>query len=129
MGGEPPAPRPVLGAQARGGGEKKAGGVEGKCYKIVCAQNAFHGRTYGALSATWEKKYRTPFAPLVPGFSHVPYNDLAALSQAMARASNRAVNRLEGSAQGSFTTRTPWVGHWLRGGSAWRMVRYWQVSK
>jgi acetylornithine/LysW-gamma-L-lysine aminotransferase len=37
----------------------------------------------GALSATWEKKYREPFEPLVPGFRHVPYNDLAALDAAV----------------------------------------------
>ena len=46
---------------------------------IVAAVRGFHGRTMGALSATWNKDYRTPFEPLVPGFSHVPYNDLAAL--------------------------------------------------
>jgi acetylornithine/LysW-gamma-L-lysine aminotransferase len=43
----------------------------------------FHGRTMGSLSATWEKKYREPFEPLVPGFSHVPYNNLAALQEAV----------------------------------------------
>ena len=43
---------------------------------IVAAVRGFHGRTMGALSATWEKKYREPFAPLVPGFTHVPFNDL-----------------------------------------------------
>jgi acetylornithine/LysW-gamma-L-lysine aminotransferase len=43
----------------------------------------FHGRTMGALSATWEKKYREPFEPLVPGFTHVPYNNLEALSAAV----------------------------------------------
>jgi acetylornithine/LysW-gamma-L-lysine aminotransferase len=33
---------------------------------------AFHGKTMGALSATWDKKYREPFLPLVPEFKHVP---------------------------------------------------------
>lgn len=47
---------------------------------VVAAMRAFHGRTFGALSATWEKKYRAPFEPLLSGFSHVPYNDLDALS-------------------------------------------------
>ena len=41
----------------------------------------FHGRTFGALSATWEKKYRSPFEPLVPGYKHFPYNDLEALEK------------------------------------------------
>jgi acetylornithine/LysW-gamma-L-lysine aminotransferase len=51
--------------------------------EIVAAMRGFHGRTFGALSATWEKKYREPFEPLVPGFRHVPYNDLAALDAAI----------------------------------------------
>ncbi len=46
---------------------------------IVAAMRGFHGRTFGALSATWESHYREPFAPLVPGFSHIPYNNLDAL--------------------------------------------------
>ncbi|MFN8566476.1 MAG: aminotransferase class III-fold pyridoxal phosphate-dependent enzyme [Kouleothrix sp.] len=43
----------------------------------------FHGRTMGALSATWEPKYREPFAPLIPGFAHVPYDKLDALDAAV----------------------------------------------
>jgi acetylornithine/LysW-gamma-L-lysine aminotransferase len=43
----------------------------------------FHGRTFGALSATWEKTYREPFAPLVPGFTHVPYNNVERLAEAV----------------------------------------------
>jgi acetylornithine/LysW-gamma-L-lysine aminotransferase len=50
---------------------------------IVAAMRGFHGRTMGALSATWNKAYREPFEPLVPGFSHIPYNDLAALENAV----------------------------------------------
>jgi acetylornithine/LysW-gamma-L-lysine aminotransferase len=34
----------------------------------------FHGRTFGALSATWRKDYRQPFEPLLPGFEFAPYN-------------------------------------------------------
>jgi acetylornithine/LysW-gamma-L-lysine aminotransferase len=49
----------------------------------VAAVRGFHGRTLGALSATWNKEYRAPFEPLVPGFSHVPYNDLAAFEKAI----------------------------------------------
>ena len=49
--------------------------------QVVAAMRGFHGRTMGALSATWEPKYREPFAPLVPGFSHVPYNKLDALQK------------------------------------------------
>lgn len=45
---------------------------------IVATLRSFHGRTMGALSTTWEPHYRQPFAPLVPGISHIRYNDLAA---------------------------------------------------
>jgi acetylornithine/LysW-gamma-L-lysine aminotransferase len=51
--------------------------------EIIAAMRAFHGRTFGALAATWEKKYRAPFEPLLPGVSHVPYNDLEALGDAL----------------------------------------------
>ena len=50
---------------------------------MVAAQRGFHGRTFGALSATWNPKYRAPFEPLVPGFSHVRYNDPAAMEEAI----------------------------------------------
>ncbi len=50
---------------------------------VVEAVRGFNGRTLGALSATYEPKYRDPFKPLVPGFSHVPYNHLDALAEAV----------------------------------------------
>ena len=50
---------------------------------IVAAMRAFHGRTYGALSATFNKKYREGFEPLVPGFSHVAFNNIEALEKAV----------------------------------------------
>ena len=50
---------------------------------IVAAMRAFHGRTYGSLSATYNKKYREGFEPLVPGFCHVPYNNIEALDKAV----------------------------------------------
>ncbi len=51
--------------------------------EIIAFKRAFHGRTFGALSATWEKKYRQPFEPLVPGFTHLTYNDTQALQAAV----------------------------------------------
>jgi acetylornithine/LysW-gamma-L-lysine aminotransferase len=50
---------------------------------IVAARGGFHGRTLGSLSATWKSDYRQPFAPLVPCFSHVPFNDIGALEAAV----------------------------------------------
>ncbi len=43
---------------------------------FVTAMRGFHGRTMGAVSATFTKKYRDPFAPLIPGFSYVPLNKI-----------------------------------------------------
>jgi len=53
--------------------------------QVVAAMRGFHGRTMGALSATWARAYREPFEPLVPGFRHVPYNDLPAMQEAVTR--------------------------------------------
>lgn len=50
---------------------------------VIAAQRGFHGRTFGALSATWNPKYRTPFEPLVPGFTHVTYNDIGVMDEAI----------------------------------------------
>ena len=44
---------------------------------------AYHGKTMGALSATWDKKYRKPFEPLVPDFKHVPPDNLDKLQKAI----------------------------------------------
>jgi acetylornithine/LysW-gamma-L-lysine aminotransferase len=51
--------------------------------EIIAMMGAFHGKTMGALSATWKKKYRAPFMPLVPGFKHVPPNNLGKLRDAI----------------------------------------------
>jgi acetylornithine/LysW-gamma-L-lysine aminotransferase len=41
--------------------------------EIIAMMRGFHGKTLGALSATWNPKYRTPFEPLLPGVKFVPY--------------------------------------------------------
>ncbi|MCW5934988.1 MAG: acetylornithine transaminase [Fimbriimonadia bacterium] len=51
-------------------------------YEIIALEGSFHGRTMGAVSATGQPQYQEPFAPLVPGFRHVPRNDSDALKQA-----------------------------------------------
>ena len=51
--------------------------------EIIAMVGAFHGKTMGALSATWKKKYRVPFMPLVPGFKHVPPNNLEKVRDAI----------------------------------------------
>jgi predicted acetylornithine/succinylornithine family transaminase len=51
--------------------------------EIVTCEGSFHGRTYGSLSATGQRKYQTDFEPLVPGFRHIPFNDCEALEGAV----------------------------------------------
>jgi len=48
---------------------------------IISTMRGFHGRTMGALSATWQKRYRKPFEPLVPGFEFVPYDRLERMAE------------------------------------------------
>lgn len=61
---------------------------------VVAAVQGFHGRTMGALSATWEPRYRDPFAPLLPGFTHAPFDRLAALDAAVTDATAAVVLEL-----------------------------------
>lgn len=50
---------------------------------ILAMMRGFHGRTMGALSATWDPHYREPFMPLVPDFSHIPYDNLPKAAEAI----------------------------------------------
>src|ERR1700674_89330 len=50
---------------------------------IVATHRAYHGRTFGALSATADAKYRDPFAPMLEGVRHVPFDDLNALDKVL----------------------------------------------
>jgi acetylornithine/N-succinyldiaminopimelate aminotransferase len=52
-------------------------------HRIICTENSFHGRTFGALSATGQSKFWQGFDPLLPGFIFVPFNDLSAVAQAV----------------------------------------------
>ena len=52
-------------------------------FEIIATRNSFHGRTLATVSATGQEKYQHGFEPLVPGFKHVPYNDLRAMERAM----------------------------------------------
>ncbi|HEY8171951.1 MAG TPA: aspartate aminotransferase family protein [Dehalococcoidia bacterium] len=59
------------------GKEKKEG-----AYEIICAENAFHGRTLQMITAGGTERYKAPFAPLPEGFLHVPFNDVEAVKRA-----------------------------------------------
>ena len=51
--------------------------------KVVATMRGFHGKTMGALSATWGPEYRELFGPLLEGFSHIPFNKVEALDGAL----------------------------------------------
>jgi len=51
--------------------------------KVVATMRGFHGKTMGALSATWGPEYRELFGPLLEGFSHIPFNKVEALDAAI----------------------------------------------
>ena len=52
-------------------------------YEIITADMSFHGRTMGTIAATGQEKFSKPFAPNVPGFVHVPFNDIDAMTDAV----------------------------------------------
>lgn len=81
---------------------------------IVAAKRGFHGRTMGALAATWEPKYREPFEPGVPNYTHVPYNDLSALE---AEISDQTAALILEVVQGEGGVR-PGDGEYLRAAQA-----------
>lgn len=53
-------------------------------HRILCFEGAFHGRSYGAISAAGSEKLTAGFAPLLPGFSQIPWNDPEAIAAAAA---------------------------------------------
>jgi len=52
-------------------------------YEIITMRGAFHGRTYGSVSATAQDKFHKGFEPMVPGFRYVPFNDAGAVEAAV----------------------------------------------
>ena len=54
-------------------------------HEVLCFHGSFHGRTFGALSASGQLKLHKGLEPLLPGFRHVPYNDLEAAKKAVNR--------------------------------------------
>lgn len=78
--------------------------------QIVAMQNSFHGRTYGALSATGQAKYHRGFEPMLPGFVHVPFDDLAAAARAV---TSKTCAILVEPVQGEGGVRLPSKGYLL----------------
>ena len=71
---------------------------------VIAMMGAFHGKTFGALSATWDKKYREPFEPLVPGFIHVPFGKTAKVEEAI---TNKTAAVIVEPIQGEGGVRVP----------------------
>jgi len=60
---------------ARACGQANSSNGQKPKWRILAMENSFHGRTFGALATTGQKKYRTPFVPLVPGVVFANFND------------------------------------------------------
>ena len=84
---------------------RKFGHDEGR-YEILTAVNSFHGRTMAGIAATGQDKVKKGFEPIMPGFRHVPYNDLAAMRAAISPATVAIM--IEGvQGEGGVTPATP----------------------
>jgi acetylornithine/LysW-gamma-L-lysine aminotransferase len=70
------------GAEAVEGAIKFARASTGKT-GIIAAMRGFHGKTYGALAATWGAEYQKPFEPMLQGITHVPYNSFLKLKESV----------------------------------------------
>ena len=64
---------------------RKFGHDEGR-FEILTATNSFHGRTLAGIAATGQEKVKKGFEPAVPGFRHIPFNDLEAARNAISPA-------------------------------------------
>src|SRR3989440_4082520 len=84
---------------------RKFGHEEGR-FEILTTINSFHGRTLAGIAATGQEKIRKGFEPMVPGFRQVPYNDLAAMRNALSPATVAIM--IEGiQGEGGVTSATP----------------------
>ena len=84
---------------------RKFGHDEGR-FEILTATNSFHGRTLAGIAATGQDKVKKGFEPAVPGFRHIPFNDLAAARRAISPATVAIL--IEGvQGEGGVTPATP----------------------
>ena len=84
---------------------RKFGHDEGR-YEILTAVNSFHGRTMAGIAATGQEKVKKGFEPIMPGFRHIPYNDLEAARNAISPSTVAIM--IEGvQGEGGVTPATP----------------------
>ena len=91
---------------ARLHGQRKSG-AEGACVGVVVAEKAFHGRTFGGMSATPQEKIQKGFRPLLSGFAAAPLNDLAAWDKAVDAQTTAAVLIETIQGEGGVNPATP----------------------
>ena len=68
---------------ARRFGHRRAQAGGAPRFEVITFHQSFHGRTLGAMAATGQTKIQEGFDPLLPGFRYLPFNDLAALAEAV----------------------------------------------
>jgi len=84
---------------------RKFGHDEGR-FEILTTLNSFHGRTLAGIAATGQDKVKQGFEPMMPGFRHVPYNDLDQMREALSPATVAIL--IEGvQGEGGVTPATP----------------------
>jgi acetylornithine/N-succinyldiaminopimelate aminotransferase len=84
---------------------RKFGHDEGR-FEVLTAINSFHGRTLAGIAATGQDKVKKGFEPIMPGFRHVPFNDLAAVRAAISPATIAIM--IEGiQGEGGLTMASP----------------------
>lgn len=84
---------------------RKFGHDDGR-FEIITALDSFHGRTLAGMAATGQEKIKKGFGPAVAGFRHVPFNDLAAMSDAITRSTIAIlIEPIQG--EGGVTIATP----------------------
>jgi acetylornithine/N-succinyldiaminopimelate aminotransferase len=76
---------------------------------IIAMENSFHGRTMATISATGQPKFQVGFAPLQPGFVHVPFNDIKALEKNIDETTCAVMIELVQSEGGVFVADTEYV--------------------
>ena len=73
---------------------------------FVSTIGAYHGKSMGSLAATGREKYRKPFEPMVPGYAHVPFDDIAAAAAAVdEHTAALIIEPIQG--EGGINTATP----------------------
>lgn len=96
------------GAEANEAALKLARKATGRS-QIISFQQSFHGRTFGAMSATGQAAIQDGFGPLVPGFTYLTYNDEAALAQALSADTAAVILELIQGEGGVIPAEKEWV--------------------